>query len=186
MLVLFLSKGYTKMEFLQTVSKRKSVRSYLQKQIDDSLLEEIIKVGCAAPVAFKKYDSLHITVIQNQEILSQISEDIKQIRSQTSDPLYNAPTVILISSTELPAPGLNYANTGFVMENMSLAATNQNIESVVVWGVGLAIKQNKSSQKKISLPTGFEPIAGLALGYANDSASTEKSLSLTISTNFVK
>ena len=60
------------METLKSISLRKSVRSYKPEQISDAVLENIINAGFKAPVASSKYDSLHITVIQNTEIIKKI------------------------------------------------------------------------------------------------------------------
>lgn len=174
------------MEFLKTIKKRKSVRKYQSTQVPDTIIDDILKAGCAAPVSLKQYDSLHITVIQNPAILQTISESIKQIRNQQHDPLYGAPTVILISSKKMPAEGLDYANFGFVAENMTLAATDQGIGSVVIWGVGLAVQQDKALQAKINLPANFEPIASVAIGYSAEDTSAEKVLGMNITSNIVR
>ena len=50
----------------EAIAKRKSTRSYKSVQIPEEALEKIIKAGCAAPVARAQYDSLNITVIQNE------------------------------------------------------------------------------------------------------------------------
>ena len=53
------------MNTLEAIAKRKSTRNYTPEQIPEEALAVILKAGFAAPVAMAKYDSLHITVVQN-------------------------------------------------------------------------------------------------------------------------
>ena len=61
------------MNTLEAIAKRKSTRNYKPEQIPEDALQAILKAGIAAPVAMAKYDSLHITVVQNPEILAKIN-----------------------------------------------------------------------------------------------------------------
>ena len=57
------------MELFEAINKRFSNRKYLDKQISDGDLEKILKAGMQAPVGRAKYEDMHITVIQNKELL---------------------------------------------------------------------------------------------------------------------
>lgn len=41
------------MEFMQVIKRRKSVRKYIDKQISEEELRQILFAGCAAPLAVK-------------------------------------------------------------------------------------------------------------------------------------
>ena len=62
------------MNTLEAIAKRKSTRNYTPAQIPEEALEVILKAGFAAPVAMAKYDSLHITVVQTQQLLDKITQ----------------------------------------------------------------------------------------------------------------
>lgn len=60
------------MNTLEAIKKRVSCRAYKPEQISEEALNEILKAGMSAPVASAMYDSMHITVVENEEVLKQI------------------------------------------------------------------------------------------------------------------
>ena len=62
------------METQIAIAHRRSIRTYKPEQIPKEILDNIIKAGFKAPVASGRYDSLHITVVQNPEALKQIAD----------------------------------------------------------------------------------------------------------------
>ena len=62
------------MNTLEAILKRKSTRAYTNEQISEDALNKIIQAGCASPVAMARYDSLHITIIQNQDVIANICD----------------------------------------------------------------------------------------------------------------
>lgn len=170
---------------MKTIATRKSTRVYTGKQISDEVLNAILAAGCAAPVGMGMYDSLHLTVIQDKEILKNISAGVAKAMNMDSDPLYGAPTIVLVSSKEPIAPGVDYTNAGAVIQNMLLAATDKGIGSVLIWGTALAVGAVDELRKALAIPDGFNPVCSAALGYATSPDQTEKDLSITISMNRV-
>lgn len=132
------------METLKTISLRKSVRSYKPEQITDDVLDIIIKAGFKAPVASNKYDSLHITIVQDSQILKQIaataSDMVFKMLNVRKNMDFGAKTLIIVSSMPAMMPGIEYANAACVLENMVLAATDQKVDSII-WGGAAAISQ---------------------------------------------
>lgn len=174
------------METMKAIARRKSTRAYKQDQIPDDVLNSILAAGCAAPVGMGKYDSLHLTVIQNKEILKDISAGVAKAINMDTDPLYGAPTVVLVSSKGAAMPGIDYANTGCILENMMLAATDKGISSVFLWGAAVCAGSDAELQKRLAVPEGFKPIGSVALGYsAEASDQAEKELTVKIGMNRV-
>lgn len=101
------------------------------------------------------------------------------------DALYGAPTVVLVSSKNEELPGVEYTNTGCIIENMMIAATDHNVDSVLIWGTALAVNANDELRKSLAIPDGFKPAASVALGYAAVPDETEKELKVTIAMNRV-
>ena len=172
------------MNTLEAILKRKSTRAYTNEQISEDALNKIIQAGCASPVAMARYDSLHITIIQNQDVIANIC-DI------TSDMLFNkmgvkksvnfgAKTMILVSTNPESLPyEMACVNVGIVVENMVLAATSMGIDSVILGGVPRAIAPNAEIVRSLGIPEGFTPILGAFFGYAtSDEPAKEHSISI--------
>lgn len=174
------------MDVLQAIAQRKSTRAYKPDQLPDQMLDKILAAGCAAPVGMARYDTLHLTVIQDRALLARISQAVAALTGREGDPLHGAPTLVLVSSqsSELP-PGLDYANASCLIENMLLAATALEVGSVYLWGAAVAIGGDPELQKALGLPAGFKPVASLGLGYAAQVDTAEKELKITIALNRV-
>ena len=88
------------METIQTINLRKSTRNYKENQILDEILDKIICAGEKAPAASGKYDEMLITVIQDKEILDEISDKvidlIFNITKVKRDRSFIAPTLIVV------------------------------------------------------------------------------------------
>lgn len=158
------------MNTLDAIFSRKSTRAYKSEQISEEALETIIKAGCAAPIGMGRYDTLHITVVQNEEILTKIYKEAEEsmfklvgIRKNMD---YGAKTMIVVSSMPAYREGMDAANVGIVIENMVIAATDLGIDSVILGGPMPAIEESGELKQLLGIPDGFTPILGVALGYA--------------------
>lgn len=149
------------MEFMQVIKKRKSIRKYKDTQINDEELKQILFAGYAAPISRKDYASIKIIVVQDKTILQQISSSA----NSPSDPLYGAPTLIIISSTKASVKNVEYFNVACIVENMLLAATNINIGSIYLTYFLKKLIKQKSLLLKLGIPEGFIPISSVGLGY---------------------
>ncbi len=157
------------MELFETIEKRFSNRKFLDEQIKDSDLEKILKAGMQAPVGRGKYDDMHITVIQNKDLLDEISGLADR------SVFYKAPTLVIISAKD-DGYGLDKENSACVATNMLLAATALGLGSIYLNLVIGLIKENNTILDKLHLPEGFVPIVGVGLGYASGSHIVEHSI----------
>lgn len=171
------------METMTAIAQRKSVRSYQDMQISEDALNAILTAGCAAPVASGMYDSLHLTVVQDKGLLLKMADIITEFlkpMGRTNTTLYSAPTLILVSSKEAQAPGIEHANAGCVLENMALAATDLGIASVVMGAPVIAVKMDVDVCEALAIPDGFNAVLGIALGYATNPDEPAKEHKITI------
>ena len=60
------------MNTMETLTSRRSIRSYTGEQISSEELSLLLKAANAAPVGMGQYNSVHLTVIQNGELLQKI------------------------------------------------------------------------------------------------------------------
>lgn len=163
------------MELFNTLKNRHSVRSYLDKQISNEDLEKILLAGNMAPIGLRLYSSMHLTVIQNEDLLHEISSVTAVSRGKPqSDPLFNAPTLIVVSSNDDRGTSVEYANTGCIIENMALVATALGLGSIFLLGVVTATNKAPETLQKLNLPDGYKAISALAVGYASKQAPPPK------------
>lgn len=174
------------MEFTTLLKTRKSTRSYQSTQIKQDELNKVLLAGCAAPVGNGAYDTIHLTVIQNANLLKKIAEaHAKASNRPGSSPFYGAPTIVLISTSKKGSP-VAYANAGCIVENMTLAATEEGLGSVYLFGFLEVLNSSPDLLKELKLPEGFIPVSGIALGYPTEPLTGSRELSQSIATNVIK
>lgn len=153
------------MELFDVINKRFSNRKFLEKQISNEDLDRILKAGMQAPVGRGRYEDMHITVIQNKDLLDEIN------RLSDRSVFYNAPTLIIISAKD-DGHGLDRENSACVAMNMLLAATDLGLASIYL-NLVIGLIKNSDILNKLNLPLGFVPIVGVGLGYADGTHITE-------------
>ena len=152
------------MELFTTLLSRKSHRSYTEDQINEEQLDKILVAGSLAPFGLPSAGLPQLTVIQNKKILKALG----RLFGPENDIIYGAPTLILVSSPEMPMAGVEYATAGCVIENMALAATDLGLGSIFLWGVAIGLSNAPELLEKLDLPEGYRPIAALAVGVGTE------------------
>lgn len=155
------------MNTFEVIATRRSTRKYLPAQVEKEKIELLLKSAYAAPVGHNSYKDLHITVIQNQNLLKKTAEYCgKAFGNEKYNPFYNAPTLIIVSAKPKEDGQLVYiADVGCVMENMQLAATELGLGCVYLWAMLNRIPQYPELIEALNLPNGFKAISALAVGY---------------------
>ncbi|MFD1418845.1 nitroreductase family protein [Companilactobacillus keshanensis] len=152
------------METLKMIHSRKAIRKY-SGQLNDKQLHQIILAANAAPVSLGSYDDYRLTVIQDQQVLSQITG------------IYNAPTLIVVSAKD-PTKS-EYVSAGAIVHNMELAAEDQ----------GLGANYNMGSIHLIPstvLPSGFTALFALTVGQTSEVFTPKEISDDRIKSNIVK
>lgn len=166
------------MNAIESITARKSTRVYKSKQINNDDLETILQAGMAAPVGSGAYDTLHITVVQNRNLFSKINAAVTnmifKMMGKKMDRNFGAPTMIFVSSKPAMMPGLEYANTACILENMAIAATSLGVDNIIWGGAAAAVAQNDELQKALKIPEGYKPVLCISLGYASEEESPKK------------
>lgn len=89
---------------------------------------------------------------------------MKSMMHMDDDPLYHASTLILVSAAEMPYPGIEIADAACILENMMLAATEQGLGSVVIWGSGMVVNHTPGLSQKAGIPDGYSAVSGIVVG----------------------
>lgn len=155
------------MNTLDTLFGRKSVRSYTGQQLTQEDLEVVLKAANAAPVARGIYEAVHLTVVQDPQLLAKIDANGAAFFGNPAlTPLYHAPTMIVVSGKR-PLPGMEnvtYSNAAIVAHNMSLAAVELGLGQCCIWGATMALSKNEELLEALHLPEDFVPCCSLILG----------------------
>jgi nitroreductase len=173
------------METIKAIAKRKSTRGFTPQQIPADALDTLLAAGCAAPVGMRAYDTLHLTVVQNAQLLQEISDAATKASGREGSIYYGAPTVVIISSKKPAVPGIEYANAGCIAENILLAATDLGIANIYILGTVGGFAADPTLLAKAGIPDGFFPVSSVALGYPAEVSDDEKTLAITIGLNRV-
>ena len=159
------------MNTMETLTSRKSIRSFTGEQISSDELALLLKAANAAPVGMGQYDGVHLTIIQNAELLQKIDvAGAAMFGKPDMHPLYGAPTLILIS-TKAPAPGgenVAFSNAAIISHNIVLEAVELGIGACHIWGATMALANESSLVSELGLPEGFVPSCAVALGKTDE------------------
>lgn len=148
-------EGRKKMNTLEAIQKRRSIRSYIKKEISYDKLEELCNMGMAAPSAMNTRPWEFI-IIKDKEKLKELSELRKYWKM-----LPQAEAAIVVAGIY---DKYFEQNCAAAVQNILLAATDMGIGSV--W---LGLYPNMDSVKKImemfDMPENVIPFAVISLGY---------------------
>lgn len=157
------------METNELFRRRKSVRNYTGK-LSEAALRSVIDAAQLSPVGMGRFESVHLTVIQNA-LLNEIDRNAGAAFGDTGKhPLYGAPCLILVSAKFAdPANGnVPYSNAAILAESMALAAIDANLGSCLIWGAVRALNANPALVAKLNLPDGFVPCCGVIVGETSE------------------
>lgn len=82
-------------EVLESIKSRRSVRSFLPKQVDSALLDALLEAGTYAPTGSGKQSPI-IVAVQDPATVKQLSRMNAAVFGGTSDPFYGAPTILVV------------------------------------------------------------------------------------------
>ncbi len=161
-------------ETMKTLLERRSIRKYQPRQVEDAVLEEILKAGIYAPSAMGRQSAV-IVLVQDRETIAELSRVNAEIQGTSgTDPFYGAPTVAVV----LADPGLGEANARYdgalVMGNLMNAAAALGVGSCWINRAKETFErpEGKALLKKWGLPDTMIGVGNCILGYADGAAGT--------------
>ena len=83
------------MDAIELLKTRRSCRSFQKEMIKDEELQTILECGLNAPSAMNKQDS-KIVVVQDQQLVKELSKLNARVWGKEADPFYGAPVVCLV------------------------------------------------------------------------------------------
>jgi len=151
---------------LETILKRRSIRSYQQRQISDEELNSVLQSAEYAPSAMNQQSSKFV-VIQNKDIMQKLIELGKKATNNEGSPFYGAPTVILVFAKKANIAPINDAS--LALENMFLAATSLNLASCWIHCVNAIFRteEGKKLQLEVGINDEYMVVGSCILGYVD-------------------
>lgn len=152
---------------LNTIYERRSIRKYLEKPVEESLVLEVLKAAMYAPSAMNK-QPWQFVVCNNRESIKKV-----QNIHPYSGMLSTAPVCILVcgDTNEEYAKGFYLTDCSAATENLLLGAKALGLDTC--W---LGVYPHKDIEQALSeafnLPEHIKPLAAIALGYGDEKKET--------------
>lgn len=162
------------METIKLIQDHRSIRKYLDKDIDDEILKELFTAGQWAPSSHN-VQAYSIIVVRNKEVKDAISKfcgDQRWIRECPVFLVFCADFHRLKIATEMHGENheldeienllIGTVDTALVAENIYIGAKSFGLGGVIIGG----IRNNpKEVVRLLDLPKHVIPIVGMCLGY---------------------
>jgi len=158
-----LSQWEFKMETIDAIKERRSIRHFNSEEVSVNNLKEIIEAGILAPSAHNK-QPWHFIVVKDKDIKNKLSLMLKEKVEEaalTAEVIETCNTLILVFA-EIQDELMDIQSVGASIENMILMATAKNIGSL--W-IGYIAKIEGELQELFK--TDKKLIAAVALGKAS-------------------
>lgn len=156
-------------ETIKTLINRRSVRSYLDKQVDNTALDLILEAGTFAPTAMGCQAAIMV-VIQDSDTINYMEKLNATVMNKPDDkPFYNAPTVVVVfADTRLTTNALQ--DGSLVMGNMMNAAFSLGVDSCWINRATemFLTDEGKELMEKWGLDSNYIGVANCILGYKTD------------------
>ncbi|MBQ3525741.1 MAG: nitroreductase [Akkermansia sp.] len=153
------------LETIQDIRTRRSCRKYLPEQVSDEQLNTILEAATWTPTGRGK-QSPQMVVVQDAEMLSRLSRLNAQIMGTDSDPMYGAPTAVLVFADASNENGI--ADASLLMGTLMLAAHAVGVASCWI-NRGKAmfeLPEGREIVKQWGLDSKYDGFAICILGYA--------------------
>jgi nitroreductase len=155
------------MDLMDAIIKRRSIRQYADKPVEDEKITEILKAAMYAPSA-RNYQSWHFVVCNKREILDEIPNvhPYAEMAKQAT-----AAILVCGDLTIEPSVEYNAVNCSAATQNILLSAHNLGLGSVWL-GVYPRKERMEGLTKLFNLPEDIIPVSLVMLGYPNEMKST--------------
>lgn len=161
-------------EVIKTIMERRSVRKYLDKQVEHAKLEQIALCGINAPSGMNM-QPWAVRVVESKEWIDGVTaEFVKKNKEMAArdknfkNMFRNAPNVIVVATPK----GKGQVDAGLMGENMMLAAKSMGLGTCCLGGPVQFVKNDPAAAPylaKLNIPEGYEIAYMIAVGYPDES-----------------
>ena len=155
---------------IETILSRRSVRKYKKAQISDEDLYLILQAGTYA-ASGRGLQPCTIVVIQDTDTLARLSALNAKIMGTTSDPMYGAPTVLLVLADMEKSPNA-WSDGCLILGNLMNAAASLHLGSCWINRAKEEFEtpEGKALLKEWGLPEHLVGVGHCIVGYGDGPA----------------
>lgn len=151
-------------DFLLT---RRSVKTYLDKEVSDELIESVVAAGLNAPSGMNK-QLTKIVVIKDKDLINEIAKLNAGVMGMGRDPFYNAPVLIVVFASK---ETYTYKEDGsLVMGNLLNQAHLLGLGACWIHRAyeSFETPEGKKLKEKFNLSDDYVGVGNCILGYTKD------------------
>lgn len=149
---------YTDREALETIFSRKSVRQYLDKEVEPEKIDLLVRAGMAAPSAMDRRP-WELVVVNDREAMKVLAESLPYAKM-----LAGAPMAIVVCGDAEKSPNNWYIDCSAVTQNILLAAEALGLGAV--WtGAYPSEERVALISETLGLPENIIPLNVVPVGY---------------------
>lgn len=148
---------------LDAIKNRRSIRTYTNKNVEETKINEILKSAMQAPSS-KNSQPWEFVIVDDKEILKQLSKSQHRAKH-----IENAPICIAVlgNKQQFLKPGKWMQDLGACTQNILLEATNQGLAACWV-GTFPKTKVVNKVRSTLKLPENIVPYALVPIGYSEE------------------
>lgn len=150
---------------IETLMSRRSIKGYLNKQIEPEELNTILEAGMAAPTG-RGNQSPTMVVVQDKNTIERLSKmNAEILKSINIDPFYGAPTVIIVFGN--PEHSTWHEDGTLVLGNLMIAAHAIDLGACWIHRAKEMFEtpEGKALMKQWGLPDNLIGIGNCIVGY---------------------
>ena len=152
----------------ENLLNRRSCRKYLDKQVEEDVLDKILLAGTFAPTG-RNGQSPFIVALQKKEDVAYLQKLNAAVTGNPTAPtFYGAPTVVVVFGDKECPFGRDDAN--LVIANILNAANALGVDSCYIWRARESFDspEGKALKEKWGIPERYEGVGNVILGYGEE------------------
>lgn len=116
------------MEYKDVIETRRSIRSYLEKEVELDLIQELIEEAMLAPSAYNRQPwKFQILKQTEKNWIASTMEQADETTKRTALAIQQSPVILLVMNTESESRLEDLISIGGMIEQFSLSATNRGL-----------------------------------------------------------
>jgi nitroreductase len=155
------------MELTEVIRKRQSIRNFTQETISEEHLKALLEAAYNAPIGRASYHRYELVIINNTKKIELITNLVNEVTGLLKQPFFNAPLVIFVTG-QPNRERLDGCDTGCVIENIMLQATNLGLGSCFLYTISEIINNNVKIQQALELPSGYSVMSAVVIGHPQE------------------
>lgn len=151
-------------EAYKNIIDRRSVRNFNDIKVSHDVIEKIVYAGQCAPSGMNR-QIFAFVVVENEELIEKLSKMNAEIMNSTSDPFYDAKSMIIVFA-DSNAPTYLY-DGALAMGNLMNAANALGVDSCWIHRAKEVFETEfgKKLKREWKIPESYEGIGHCILGY---------------------